>query len=75
MRHGPGDVSASTNFGAMMPKNEIGSYRQNLGMDKSVDNFKMGFGAQFGSQLGISSFGGNKDGEPQGGQARFGGMA
>ena len=33
------DVSASQN----LPKGELGSYRSNLGVDKSLENFKLGF--------------------------------
>lgn len=36
----------------------MGTYRSNLGgVDKSVDNFKLGFGQKFGSQLGNSGLG------------------
>lgn len=44
------DVSASQNI----PKGELGTYRSNLGVDKSMDNFKLGFSKQFGSQLGAN---------------------
>jgi hypothetical protein len=36
----------------------MGTYRSNLGgVDKSVDNFKLGFGQKFGAQLGNSGLG------------------
>ena len=33
----------------------IGTYRSNLGVDKSMDNFKLGFANKFGGQLGAGS--------------------
>lgn len=55
---------------------EMGSYRQNLGVDKSIDNFKLGFSQQFGSQLGLK-FGQQADtksnaGAPESGRMMFG---
>jgi len=48
------DLSTSTsNIGGEMP-----SYRGGMGgIDKSMDNFKMGFGKAFGNQLGVSKLG------------------
>mmetsp|Transcript_11151 Transcript_11151/g.18720 ORF Transcript_11151/g.18720 Transcript_11151/m.18720 type:complete len:244 (-) Transcript_11151:137-868(-) len=46
----------------------IGTYRSNLGgVDKSMDNFKLGFGQQYGAQLGTSKFGSGLTGGGQGG--------
>jgi len=53
LRPGTNDLSASQ----MMPRNEMGTYRSQLGLDKSVDNFKIGFGNQFGAQLGHNMLG------------------
>jgi hypothetical protein len=36
------EVSSSTN-NLNLPKGEMGTYRSNLGVDKSMDNFKLGF--------------------------------
>ena len=48
-----GDLSASqSNFDLSKGTGGIGTYRSNIGVDKSVDNFKMGFGNKFGAQLG-----------------------
>ena len=44
-------MSASQNI----PKGELGTYRSNFGVDKSMDNFKMGFSQQFGAQLNMQS--------------------
>lgn len=33
----------------------MGTYRSNLGVDKSMDNFKVGFSQNFGSQLGLGA--------------------
>jgi len=52
-RPADGGLSASqSNFSISKGEGGIGTYRSNLGVDKSVDNFKLGFGNKFGSQLG-----------------------
>ena len=50
------DVSASQMLN--VPKNDMSSYRSNLGVDKSVDNFKTAFGQKFGAPLGQSQLAG-----------------
>lgn len=46
------------NFGGAKAGGEMSTYRSNLGgVDKSMDNFKMGFTSQFGGQLGMSKYG------------------
>mmetsp|Transcript_9207 Transcript_9207/g.13959 ORF Transcript_9207/g.13959 Transcript_9207/m.13959 type:complete len:234 (+) Transcript_9207:4295-4996(+) len=56
-----GDLSQSQNLNLGGNKEGgIGTYRSNLGVDKSMDNFKMGFGQQFGSQLGQPNLGQSK---------------
>lgn len=53
-----GDLSSSqNNFDLSKGTGGIGSYRSNIGVDKSVDNFKMGFGSKFGGQLGAGGLG------------------
>lgn len=53
-----GDLSSSqNNFDISKGNTGIGSYRSNLGVDKSMDNFKMGFGNKFGGQLGAGGLG------------------
>ena len=39
------DLSISQNI----PKGEMGTYRSNMGVDKSMENFKLGFSQQFGN--------------------------
>ena len=53
-----GEVSMSTNnlnLGGKIGGGEMGTYRATLGVDKSMDNFKMGFSQNFGSQLGLGN--------------------
>jgi hypothetical protein len=38
----------------------LGTYRSNFGVDKSMDNLKLGFSKNFGANLGL---GGNKFGD------------
>lgn len=53
-----GDLSSSqNNFDLSKGTGGIGTYRSNIGVDKSVDNFKMGFGNKFGGQLGAGGLG------------------
>jgi|TARA_B110000285_G_C15136311_1_gene627211 hypothetical protein len=53
-----GDLSSSqSNFDISKGAGGIGTYRSNIGVDKSMDNFKMGFGNKFGSQLGGGGLG------------------
>jgi len=53
-RPGDGALSSSqNNFSLSKGEGGIGTYRSNLGMDKSMDNFKLGFGNKFGGQLGL----------------------
>lgn len=61
---GGNEVSMSTNNLNLGGKGEMGTFRQNLGVDKSMENFKVGFSQNFGSQLGLgqSKLGGNQDG-------------
>ena len=64
------DLSASTQGLQTLKSQEggIGTYRSNLGVDKSMDNFKLGFGQRFGNALG-SGLGSNVSGQqPQGTQ-------
>jgi len=49
------------------------SFRSQIGVDKSVDNFKLGFKSGFGGQLGMSKLGQSHAGPI--GQASFGGGA
>ena len=50
-----GDLSTSQNI----PKGEFGAHRSTIGMDKSMENFKLGFSQQFGNQIsGASKLGG-----------------
>lgn len=50
------DLSSSqSNFDLSKGTGGIGTYRSNLGVDKSVDNFKLGFSNKFGGQLGSTS--------------------
>jgi len=52
-RPADGGLSASqSNFSISKGDGGIGTYRSNLGVDKSMDNFKLGFGNKFGSALG-----------------------
>lgn len=52
-RPADGGLSASqSNFSISKGEGGIGTYRSNLGVDKSMDNFKLGFGNKFASQLG-----------------------
>lgn len=52
-RPADGGVSSSQiNFSLSKGEGGIGTYRSSLGVDKSMDNFKLGFGSKFGSQLG-----------------------
>lgn len=53
-RGGNPDLSASTTG---LPTGEMPSYRGGMGVDKSMDNFKLGFGKGYGAQLGISKLG------------------
>lgn len=54
-----GGLSASqSNFSISKGEGGIGTYRSNLGVDKSMDNFKLGFGNKFGSALGAGLGGG-----------------
>ena len=49
-RPADGGLSASqSNFSLSKGEGGIGTYRSNLGVDKSMDNFKLGFGNKFGS--------------------------
>lgn len=57
-RPADGGVSSSTNFSLSKGEGGIGTYRSNLGVDKSMDNFKLGFGNKFASQLGAPIGGG-----------------
>lgn len=53
-----GDLSSSqNNFDLSKGTGGIGTYRSNIGVDKSMDNFKYGFGNKFGGQLGAGGLG------------------
>jgi hypothetical protein len=53
---GGNDLSSSqNNFDLSKGAGGIGTYRSNLGVDKSMDNFKLGFSNKFGGQLGAGS--------------------
>ena len=53
---GGNDLSSSqNNFDLSKGTGGIGTYRSNLGVDKSMDNFKLGFANKFGGQLGAGS--------------------
>ena len=57
-RPADGGLSASqSNFSLSKGEGGIGTYRSNLGVDKSMDNFKLGFGNKFGSTLGVGGLG------------------
>ena len=62
-RPADGGLSASqSNFSLSKGEGGIGTYRSNLGVDKSMDNFKLGFGNKFGSALGSGLGGGGGGG-------------
>lgn len=42
------EVSMSVN-NLNIPKNDMAGYRNTVGVDKSMDNFKLGFASKFGS--------------------------
>jgi hypothetical protein len=50
---GGNDLSSSqSNFDLSKGTGGIGTYRSSLGVDKSMDNFKLGFNNKFSGQLG-----------------------
>lgn len=72
---GANDLNMSTNNLNLGGKGDMSTFRSNLGVDKSMDNFKVGFSQNFGSQLGLgqSKLGGaNNDSVSGRGNTTFG---
>ena len=53
----PGNELSASQSNLNFGKSEMGTYRSNLGVDKSMDNFKIGMASQFGAHLGQPNLG------------------